>query len=1683
MALELENLVFSVSTGQLDDARIKLAKLGDAVNALNKPMQDMARSSAKTNEVIAKSELAAEKARQAQKALAEEVQDAGEKMSRVEKNLQKVTTGLQIFRGETVNVKDASVNLGDSFTKSQANFLAMQLQLGATAEQLKSFAKEFIDFNKMTSTNTFDNSIRGLNKLKQETKELAEVDKLMRDGIALTKDQIVNLTRDSERLTQAYKSMKKTDDELSSALLKLREDTIEAAKAKNTFIEAAKQSEMQAKKEADAMLENARAAKLVNDKMMQDWSAAQGAKSPALQEMSNFYKEQERLLANGMTTMDQAVLKYRELEAARNKASSPRSISEQAAAEAYLAKETERVNRLIESKGEITSSTNNRLIKYEQALKASGVSSEVAAAKLAKYKEQLLETQKVAGNRQMDYLSRALGPQITDIFVGLATGQNPMTVLLQQGGQLRDQFALAGVEGANMGKALTTAFASMYDSTKNVAIAVGTMLVGGFAKVGRAASDMVGSVVPDVMLMDKAMEALSKRFPELSRVFSAVEGSFKTAMGATIIAAVTSLSIALYQVIKEQDAFAKQLALTSGSLGFTQQSAVDFAKAMTTVEVSTTEAVAVMSTMAKTGGFVRDEIQMVTDTAVQMNKWLGVSVEDTVKQYAKLKEDPVKAINEIAKTTGLIPVAVLETVRALKEQGNESEAASVAMKAYADVAVEQIGRVKQEYSAFATLMIELGATLGKFWDGIKAIWYKDSPTNRLKSEIDVINSKINSWGIGGDYKKELEGQRAELTKQLLLLENANMQEEQRVQKQAEQAKWMADNSKALDKNLSKQEKWKIKQKELADDFATGIIASQETYDKALAGWKRLILGEDKKPKKDPAIEQLKKDLDVFNDLMNKSEGQNKSYNNNLEALNRLRKEGKITQEQYNDALGYLVRSQPGYVKKMHELTQSAEDYDKAVKDVAKTVKEWSDSADVEAEKLNLRQKLLGLSAEEQARVNAEYDKYSKLKKLDLDLENALNAAKSKFTTEDFEQVQKPKIIAANAKLRENVERESSIKIAEQQIEEFNKTRDAISGAIADALFEGGKKGADSLKNYLKTTFRKFVIDVFINPIVGSIMSSAASAIGLNPSSSSTTGQLIGAAKTGSNVYSAVTGGFAKAGAYASMAFDKIAATKLGQQLGLSSNVNVGVKEIDATTGNVVSDSTVSSPQPTATGEKLSANIGQMATSIAAAFVAQGLRKAISGGFKMNKGLEKITDIANIAAGFAGPFTQIVTGVVSGIASRAFGTKLTQTGIQGTFGGTEGFTGSRYTFEKGGWFRRDKTRYQPLEEEIRTAMALSFAVTKSEVQKFSEYLGIGAEALSNFSYQIKVNLMGLSEDDAVKTMQGVFNKMKDAMAAAVLAGKNYTKEGETQYQTLERLATTVYTVNSMFKDFGASLLDTGFAGVDAALAYSEYFGGLDKLSASLSSFYDKFYTDSEKVNNLSRNLTDAFSALGFEMPKTRDEFKKLVLSVIELGDPALLKDVLSLQDGFVSMTETAVNSFKELTDGIQSEIDRLLGANLTSASSTIQGSAMRTEFDVLSALARGGDATALAKLPEFSQAIEKNMTDFASSASDVIFARAMLAQSLSDTMSSLGGNTTIVPTSVSGLSGSTSIATTGAADLTASVTSQGDLMSVLIAEIQGLRAEVRADVSANTKTSKILERANQDGETISVTVVA
>jgi len=94
--------------------------------------------------------------------------------------------------------------------------------------------------------------------------------------------------------------------------------------------------------------------------------------------------------------------------------------------------------------------------------------------------------QKTQDSKNTDYTTRAVGPQITDIAVGLATGQAPLTIMLQQGGQLRDQFALAGVAAKDMGVVMRTAMSSMASSVYDTGRAIVTMIAGGFIDAGKA---------------------------------------------------------------------------------------------------------------------------------------------------------------------------------------------------------------------------------------------------------------------------------------------------------------------------------------------------------------------------------------------------------------------------------------------------------------------------------------------------------------------------------------------------------------------------------------------------------------------------------------------------------------------------------------------------------------------------------------------------------------------------------------------------------------------------------------------------------------------------------------------------------------------------------------------------------------------------------------------------------------------------------------------------------------------------------------------------------------------------------------------------------------------------------------------------------------------------------------------
>ena len=460
--MDLDSINFKVKTDELQGAIALVGKVTEAVSGLTEAVTkqtaaknagskanaeeltslkeqaklkgveaDAAKKSAQAAEAESKAKVA--KIRE-EKELTKVVKDSSsasdvltESMTASERILAKQALSMQILRGEVITTSDGVAFLGSSFTKSQAGMLANLQLLGATGKELQTLSASFKDYNAITGLNTFDKSASGISKMKKELQELNEVNSISASGLALTRDEITNFVRDSERLVQQQKSEGHSAEWLAEEQKQLRASYVSTSVELNRLRAESKQMEDQARLQANAQI------KAANDT---------------------------------------------------------------AKAQDYVAREMNRVQQAtINSKDGTTTSTSNQLVRMEAALKASGVSAGEAANKIRVYKDQLLALQKVANNKQIDNISRALGPQITDIGVGLATGQSPFTILLQQGGQLRDQMALAGVAAEDMGKAIRRAGSEMGSSIWTTGKGVITGIGGALLDMGKSAGEGVGVAV------------------------------------------------------------------------------------------------------------------------------------------------------------------------------------------------------------------------------------------------------------------------------------------------------------------------------------------------------------------------------------------------------------------------------------------------------------------------------------------------------------------------------------------------------------------------------------------------------------------------------------------------------------------------------------------------------------------------------------------------------------------------------------------------------------------------------------------------------------------------------------------------------------------------------------------------------------------------------------------------------------------------------------------------------------------------------------------------------------------------------------------------------------------------------------------------------------------------------------
>lgn len=171
-------------------------------------------------------------------------------------------------------------------------------------------------------------------------------------------------------------------------------------------------------------------------------------------------------------------------------------------------------------------------------------------------------------------------------------------------------------------------------------------------------------------------------------------GDAARAMGGYILGLITPLSVAVasaaalgyafYKGSEEADRFNNALILTGSASGVTADRLGSMARQISSTVGSTGAAAAALAEIAGGGKIAGESFEQVAQAAVSMEVATGKAVSDTVAEFTRLADEPVKASAELNKQYHYLTAAVYAQITALEQQGKHADAVKLATDAFAD---------------------------------------------------------------------------------------------------------------------------------------------------------------------------------------------------------------------------------------------------------------------------------------------------------------------------------------------------------------------------------------------------------------------------------------------------------------------------------------------------------------------------------------------------------------------------------------------------------------------------------------------------------------------------------------------------------------------------------------------------------------------------------------------------------------------------------------------------------------------------------------------------------------------------------------------------------------------------------------------------------------------------------------
>jgi lambda family phage tail tape measure protein len=1161
-------------------------------------------------------------------------------------------------------------------------------------------------------------------------------------------------------------------------------------------------------------------------------------------------------------------------------------------------------------------------------------------AELTRFDDSMGRTGNTA--KQTSAALRGVDAQVTDIFTSLQGGQAPLTVFLQQGGQLKDMF-------------------------------------GG---VGPAASALSGYILGLVNPFTVAAVAAG------------------------------ALGLAYYQGSKEADAYRNTLIDTGNSAGTTADALASLAGSIGSSVGTTGDAADALAQLAENGKIARVSFEAIATAAVASQEATGKAVSETVAEFAKIAEDPVKAAKSLNDQYNFLTAAVYSQIVALKERSTQVIAnlgsiergwAAIKLETRKTIdAVLNVGRIEDTAKKITDLSQKVAAAKSALLadpddkDNQKKLTNSQLELDFLVKQRDTQAAIAAAEGLSAENQRKGIAATAEFNAQL---KSGANNAEKRADAIKELNKQIAAASKAdaplADEDIARRiadinEQFKDpavkKELQYREDAGTKMldqarqqyavlqqqnaqISTQAVGTKTLGTEaKKLIeleqmladikgkqtLTADQKSilaKADQLVGQQKINAELEKQTaLLKVAGEEarklSAFQENLNSQLELAQEG-LSNQLAGAGMGSKAR------QRILEDLKIRQDYQKQLNALTKS---YNESTRDEFSQDRYDKETAALRSALDKRLGMQQDYYSELDRAQADWTNGANAALQDYIDE-------------------------TNNIAGQTYGLFSDSLHGVEDAFVDAAVTGKLSFKDLADSIIADLARIVTKAYLVTPVLAALGIGGDSATGSGGGIASALSSITGGGSGGglnlesawnsvSGAYSVATSGFGSAvsagwaggqgliggiqgafssgASYVSSAISGAFSSGAAAATGAASNVGYGLGS-QLVSGGVGSSGAAAGAG--ATYASAAAN-GLSATSAItfgiggaiAGYLKAGVKGAVAGAGGAVAGA-----YAGAAVGSAVPVIGTAIGAAVGaVLGGMFGSSLfggdwvtKDQGIQlGVSGGELDASSFEYQKKKGGLFSSNKkrTRLSALDPEMQTALDTTYANTLGTVIGLFDSLNVelGDGVLDGLN--IADTKISTKDKTAEQVQQEVTDWFSALGNAAVTAISDATNSGLGSY-SVDELGTFVgnlFSINDTFKLLNVNALPVSVWGGKLAEQFVAMSGGMEAFNNNAKSYYSNFFTETEQADDVLKSVTDQFAALGVALPASRDGFRALVEGIDSTTDAgrAMYINLIGLNQNAASAYTILEQRSDAAAAAVQAMSEKLIGV-AGSAQSALQ----------------------------------------------------------------------------------------------------------------------------------------------------